>query len=141
MNKELLVRVPLGGVFLMAGLLKVRHTWTLAQDIYNYKLLPLEMIGFVAATLPWLEIVLGTALVVGFWIEASALAVGLLSLTLSFAVASVLWRHLDIRCGCFHGSATASIGHYILTLALAVISFWVLKRRLTSSEIISQETE
>ena len=76
-----------------AGLLKVRHTWVLAQDIYSYRLLPPELIGFIAASLPWLEIVLGSALTIGVWTEAATLMSALLSVILTFAVGSALWRH------------------------------------------------
>lgn len=64
-----------------------------AQDIYSYRLLPPELIGFIAASLPWLEIVLGSALIIGVWTEAATLMSALLSVILTFAVGSALWRH------------------------------------------------
>ena len=124
-HARLVTRLLLGGIFLVAGLLKVNHTWALAQDIYNYRLLSLETVGFVAAVLPWLEMILGASLVVGFWVESSALALGGLSLGLCLALASALWRHLDINCGCFHGVTTVSAGHLALSLTLGAMAAYL----------------
>jgi hypothetical protein len=119
-----LVSLVLGGTFLVAGLLKVAHTATFADEIYSYRLpfLPNGLIYPIAAVLPWLEVDLGAVMIVGFWRESCAILLGSLSLLWSGAVTWALWRHLNIHCGCYPGSGKVAAGHLFLNLVLVILA-------------------
>ena len=79
-----------------------------ARVIYRYQVLgpnatlPPQVPNLLAVTLPWIELVAGLLLIVGVWRREAALLCGLLLLTFIPAVASTLWRGIDIQnCGCF----------------------------------------
>jgi hypothetical protein len=54
--------------------------------------------------MPWLEMLLGITLVLGFWIEGGSFLAVVLFAVFSFALAFDLIRGLDISCGCFSAS-------------------------------------
>ncbi|HEV3032325.1 MAG TPA: MauE/DoxX family redox-associated membrane protein [Polyangia bacterium] len=98
----LVLRLGLGGLFVVAGALKLRAPVAFATEIANYQLLP-ALAPYVAAVLPVGELVIGSALVVAprAWRRAAALgALGLLA-TFTVAVGSAFFRRINIDCGCF----------------------------------------
>lgn len=100
-------RLVLGGLFFYAGAIKSQDPWGFAQAIYNYRILPGSLINPVALTLPWVEMVVGGALVLGLWLPgASLLACGMLTI-FTGALFLNLARGIDVDCGCF---STASSG-------------------------------
>lgn len=96
-----ILRTLVSGIFLSAGILKLKDADGTLIAVYQYKLLSWEAAGIVATFLPFLEITAGVAL----WIPRVRLGASLLSvcLTLVFmaALASALARNLDVSCGCF----------------------------------------
>ena len=98
----LVLRLGLGGLLIVAGVLKLRAPVAFATEIANYQLFP-AVAPYVAAVLPVLELVVGGALVVAprAWRRAAALgALGMLA-TFTVAVASAYFRRINIDCGCF----------------------------------------
>ena len=57
----LLARLVLGGVVLVAGLLKVGHLETSARSVRAYQLLPYDVAGYLGYGLPILEVAIGRA--------------------------------------------------------------------------------
>lgn len=118
-----ILRIALGLLFVAAGLTKILHVSDLAKIVSNYHLLPGAVADFVAVVLPWIELVVGTCLVVGFLPESGALLAGLLGLSFAAANSSALWRQLDISCGCFSANpAGARLGWAQLVLDLVVVA-------------------
>jgi putative oxidoreductase len=96
------LRLGLGGLFLVTGALKLRDPTAFATDIANYQLLP-QLAAQLAAVLPAVEIFAGATLIaapVG-WRRAAAVAVALMMAVFTAAAASALGRGIDISCGCF----------------------------------------
>lgn len=97
-------RLVLGGIFIWAGADKILHPAAFAQAINNYQILPGKTINLTALILPWVEVLLGTFLVLGVWLPGSVAVANVLLLvflgTLVFNVA----RGLDVHCGCFSSS-------------------------------------
>jgi uncharacterized membrane protein YphA (DoxX/SURF4 family) len=115
----LVLRLGLGGLFVVAGALKLRAPVAFATEIANYQLLP-ALAPYVAAVLPVGELVIGSALVVAprAWRRAAALgALGLLA-TFTVAVGSAFFRRINIDCGCFGTGGGPITG---LTLARNVV--------------------
>ncbi|HJV33906.1 MauE/DoxX family redox-associated membrane protein [Geomonas sp.] len=103
------VRIALGGIFIYAALVKIADPVGFAGSIAAYKILPYFASYLTAATLPFLELICGVLLVVGYRVKGGAVIIGLLNLVFIGALASAIARGLDIDCGCFkQGGAKTS---------------------------------
>lgn len=93
----MLIRVALGAYFIYSGFEKVGVPTDFLKNIRLYHMLPEDppfFLNAVAAVMPWLEIVCGTALVLGIGIRGAA--ANLLVMLLVFTPA-ILLRALAIR--------------------------------------------
>jgi putative oxidoreductase len=104
-----LVRIALGGLFIFAGATKASDPGTFAIEIQRYNLVPWLPGALAAAYLPWLEILVGTLLVLKKFERGALLLITCLLLVFTFALASATFRGLGIDCGCF-GKAFAATG-------------------------------
>jgi uncharacterized membrane protein YphA (DoxX/SURF4 family) len=102
----LLARLVLGGVVLVAGLLKVGHLETSARSVRAYQLLPYDVAGYLGYGLPILEIAVGVLLVLGLFTRFSAVVGGVLMVVFVAGIASAWVRGLSIDCGCFGKGGT-----------------------------------
>jgi putative oxidoreductase len=120
------LRLLAGGVFLVAGALKVLDPARFAADIDHFRLLPYFAVAPLALYLPWLEIICGLAMFVSA-LRRSALVL-LLALTVVFiaAITSAWMRGLDIRCGCFGAASTAPLAYdLVFDVILSGVLFWL----------------
>jgi uncharacterized membrane protein YphA (DoxX/SURF4 family) len=123
-----ILRLLAGGVFLVAGVLKVLDPAHFAADIDHFRLLPYFAVAPLALYLPWLEIVCGLAVFVGA-ARRSALVL-LLAMTVVFiaAITSAWMRGLDIRCGCFGAASTAPLAYdLVFDIVLGGVLFWLVR--------------
>ena len=97
-----------GGVFVYASLDKIWWPERFARIVYHYQiagpsdLLPPLAANLLAVTLPWVELLVGLALLVGLWRREAALLAAVLLVVFILAVGSTLVRGIDIEnCGCF----------------------------------------
>ncbi|HEX3368083.1 MAG TPA: MauE/DoxX family redox-associated membrane protein [Candidatus Cybelea sp.] len=97
----LILRLLLGGMLLVAGLLKVGHAANLAASIAGFRLLPAAVAGPLALALPFIEILLGAYLVAGLFTRVTAWVVAAQFFIYAAAVASAVLRNLPANCGCF----------------------------------------
>jgi uncharacterized membrane protein YphA (DoxX/SURF4 family) len=97
----LILRVVLAGFFLAAGIQKLFLPQQTLAAVYSYGLpLPDFLAVAVAVALPWMEILLGAALLFGVW-SGVTLAWTLLLLVLFLGLTTQAWaRNLAIDCGC-----------------------------------------
>ncbi|MGB6930228.1 MAG: MauE/DoxX family redox-associated membrane protein [Syntrophobacteria bacterium] len=130
----LVLRMVLGCVFIYASLDKIRHPDLFAEAVYNYQLLPEVAVNLVAICLPWLELLSGSLLVLGLWMQGSILILSGLMVVFIGALGINLARGLDVHCGCFITQSTDPIT--ILTLfrdslflLLAFYLFWLYQIR------------
>ncbi|HLS40195.1 MAG TPA: MauE/DoxX family redox-associated membrane protein [Ornithinicoccus sp.] len=98
---DLVARVALGGMLLVAGLLKVGDLTGSVQSVIAYELFPYEVSRLIGTALPVVEIALGVLLLLGLLTRPVALVGGLLMLAFIAGVASAWARGLSIDCGCF----------------------------------------
>ena len=66
---SLLCRLILAIIFFYAGIGKITDPGEFAVAIYNYQLLPDIAVNALAVILPWLEIIISTCLVIGFYLR------------------------------------------------------------------------
>lgn len=139
----IIVRIALGTAFVYASWDKILHPAQFAQAVANYQLLPQILVNPVAWILPWLELVCGVCLLIGWSRRGSALIISILMLVFITALAISLVRGLDIQCGCFSLTTQTSMPLYldilrdVLLLAMA-IAILVRRRR---TNIISMDAD
>ena len=94
-------QIALGVFFVVAALPKIADPPFFAHMINNYRLLPGPLVNPAALTLPWMELLMGVALVCGIWRRTAAWLVGALLLVFIVAISVNLLRGNAIDCGCF----------------------------------------
>jgi uncharacterized membrane protein YphA (DoxX/SURF4 family) len=95
------VEIALGLFFVVAALPKLVDPPSFAHMVYNYRLVPGALVNLMALAMPWLEVLLGLALILGIWTRTSAGLVGALLLVFILAISVNLARGNAIDCGCF----------------------------------------
>ncbi len=125
---RLILAVLVGAIFVYAGVLKARDPMRFASDISNYALTPWSLGVRVAFYLPWLEIIVGLALIF------QRLLAGALLLTMALIavfIGATIWARahgIDVTCGCF-GTASSNLTltwHLVLNgcILAALIVLW-----------------
>lgn len=100
----LVVRLLLGGLFVLAASLKLAHPQDFANSVLAFKVFPpaADHLNYlVTFVVPWTEMLCGVLLIVGLWARSAALVLALLLGVFLGGIISVLWRKLDVSCGCF----------------------------------------
>lgn len=97
----LLGRIFIATVFIYAGAEKISDPAGFSQSIYNYRLIPNEIVNLLAISLPWIELISGILLFFGISVRENSAIIGTLLLVFIIAVAISMLRGLDIDCGCF----------------------------------------
>lgn len=117
----LFARLILGGVFVYASFDKILHPAAFAKAVYNYQILPDGLINLTAIILPWLELVLGSFLIIGLWLPGTAVICNLLLLTFTGALLFNMARELDIGCGCFSTTAESAINLWTVLRDISIL--------------------
>ncbi len=99
----LLARLVTGGVWIVAGALKITDPAASINAVRAYQLLPSSVAETVGLTLPAVEIVVGLALVLGVLTRGAGAVSALLFVAFIVGIASVWARGIEIDCGCFGG--------------------------------------
>jgi putative oxidoreductase len=103
----LAARLYLGAVFVLACWHKVVEPGAFAIDIATYQILPLALVNPMAIVLPWVELVAGVLLIVGFRTRAAALLVAGMMAVFTAAIAIAVSKGIDMSCGCFASQGAA----------------------------------
>ena len=134
------LRFILGGVFACAGASKLTGLATFADSIESFRLLPSQLIGPLAFTLPVFELVTGLMLVFNRRSHAAALATILMTSVFAMALAQATARGLVVDCGCF-GSGTptawnewAALARDVALMSIAWGLYHALPRQSASPE-------
>jgi uncharacterized membrane protein YphA (DoxX/SURF4 family) len=97
----LLARIVVGTFLLVAGIAKWRRgTRSFARAIRGYRLMPADLPDGVARVLPWAEMAIGAALLVGAVQSTAAFCAAALLTLFATAMASTLARGFAPECGC-----------------------------------------
>lgn len=105
------VQILLGLFFIVSALPKIVDPPAFSQMIYNYRLVPTDfggvnLVNLMGLGLPWLELLLGIALVFGIWRRTAVIFVGALLVVFIVAISINLGRGNAIDCGCFDPAGT-----------------------------------
>ena len=121
----LVARCFLGSVFLVAGLPKIFDLKAFSASVAAYQLLPPYLVYPVGASLPWFEVLVGLALILGLRSRLASLLLGTLSLFFAAGIVRVINAGLDIDCGCFAVPMKASWGHVLFNLICVALAGWL----------------
>lgn len=100
-NLSALLGYLLASVFILSSMEKIVFPALFARIVYNYHILPGRLINLAALYLPWLELVVGLALISRYFRRVGIILSTLLISIFSLAVLSTLWRGINLNCGCF----------------------------------------
>jgi uncharacterized membrane protein YphA (DoxX/SURF4 family) len=134
------LRLVVGGAFIVAGTVKILNPLQFAHDVENFRLLPHALTHVVAVLLPSIELVAGSLVLAGVWMRSALiLLLGMLGVFL-MAVSSALLRGLNIECGCFGTVGGRHIGWVTLAIDLgltsaAVMLLWMGGRQMSGRRV------
>jgi uncharacterized membrane protein YphA (DoxX/SURF4 family) len=97
----LVARIAVGGIFLVAGVLKIGHAADFASQIAGFQLLPVPLVAPLALLLPFLELMVGLYLVAGLFTAFAAWFAALEMTVFAGAIGSAVVRGIHTSCGCF----------------------------------------
>lgn len=106
----LAARLILGGVLLIAGLLKIGSLEQSVLAVRGYQLFDLTWQRIIGYALPVVEIIGGVALIIGLFTRLAGAAGAALMLAFVAGIASAWARGLSLDCGCFGGGGTVDPG-------------------------------
>jgi uncharacterized membrane protein YphA (DoxX/SURF4 family) len=131
----LTARVLLGSWFLYSGGLKIFVSGLdrFTRDIANYQLVSAPLDAVAAYTVPWVEVVAGLCLMLGFLRRGAILGIAGLVVVFSVSVGWAWSQGLDISCGCHGGDAPIrywnKVAEFIGYFAVLGGLWWVELRR------------
>ncbi len=109
MNRRLghACRFVLGGIFVIAGGMKLAHPTVFFADLLGFGVpFPEMFLRWVAVGLPWFEVLTGAGLLLNFWPETIRPLVALVCLSFVLMLGQAVVRGLDLNCGCFGAGAS-----------------------------------
>ena len=138
-------RLVTGGVWIVAGALKITEPDASIAAVRAYQLLPSGLAKAVGLALPAVEVVVGVALVLGVFTRFVAIVSALLFVAFIVGIASVWARGIEIDCGCFGGGgakqgATSDypweIARDVALLAASLLVAFVRRPRLAVDSVL-----
>jgi len=121
-------RGALAVVFAYAGILKMQDPASFASAIAHFKILPAELVSFVALGLPPFEILSAVLLAVGPWKRLGAFNILALCLVFLVALVSAAARGIELNCSCFGVARGEPVGvaiaRDVVLLAVALVLYW-----------------
>jgi len=101
----IVARLLVGGVWVVAGLLKLPDPAESVRAVRAYQLLPESAVPLVGHGLPVLEILVGSCLLLGILTRPAAAVSTVMLAAFVVGISSAWARGLQIDCGCFGGGA------------------------------------
>jgi len=133
---DLVARVYLGGVFILAAWGKILDPYAFAVSIASYQMLPTELINIMAIFLPPLELVTGVLLILGVGTRMQVILINGMMVMFIVAISAALYRNLDMgSCGCFASEeaaeemSMATVWRDVWWLLIGMFIFFVNRRR------------
>ncbi|MCW2739420.1 MauE/DoxX family redox-associated membrane protein [Nocardioides sp.] len=130
----LVARLVTGGVWIVAGALKLPYPADSVRAVRAYDLLPEAVVPAVGHLLPVVEVVIGLCLVLGVMVRGTSVVSAVLFVAFIIGISSAWARGLSIDCGCFGGggeipdAAAKYPGEIARDVGLLGLSLWLAVR-------------
>jgi uncharacterized membrane protein YphA (DoxX/SURF4 family) len=118
---QLLLRLVLGGLLVLAGVTKLTDRLAFRQAVAEYQVLPAALERPFAMALPYIEVVLGALLLLGLGTTAVAALAAPLFASFGIAIGINLARGRSFNCHCFGSVQSDPIGWGALLRSLALV--------------------
>jgi uncharacterized membrane protein YphA (DoxX/SURF4 family) len=129
-------RIVIGVILIYAGVNKLSNPNEFASAIDNYHLLPFGSENLVAIIMPWIEILAGIGLILGIYVNGSALIALVMFGIFIIAIASALVRGYNIECGCgIKAGDMVGIDKILENTVYFALAWLILKRKSRALEI------
>jgi len=112
-----------GGLFIYSSIPKIIDPIGFAMSIENYRILPVFLIIPTAYFLSYIMLLIGIALVIGFFPRITLILAQCLLIIFIIALFSTIIRGIDIECGCFKGAKLKAKAVFVFDLVLLCLSF------------------
>lgn len=124
---QFILRLAIGGLFVVAGAMKLWEPALFAKDLANFRLVPDNLVNLVAITVPWIEVLAGGLLVLGACQKPSALLITTMLVIFLVFIGQAVYRHLNINCGCFGTLEASKVGWTALAKdgVLLLVAAWL----------------
>lgn len=138
------VRLGLAAVWLFSGTIKALDPTETYVAVRAYDVLPKAGVEVVAAILPWLEIVFGLLLLIGYGTRLVAILSAALLLAFIAGVSQAWARGLSIDCGCFGGGGavdpdkTTYVQELLRDAGFLLLAAWLIVRPRTAVALDSR---
>lgn len=145
----LALRLVVGGVWIVAGAVKLPDPAQSVAAVRAYQVLPSDLVTPVGQLLPILEVVIGLLLVLGLLTRAAAIASAVLFVVFLAGIVSVWVRGINIDCGCFGGGGANpdaasqypwEIARDAALLAASLFLAWLPSSRLALDNLLFRRT-
>lgn len=145
----LALRLVVGGVWIVAGAVKLPDPAQSVAAVRAYQVLPSDLVTPVGQLLPILEVVIGLLLVLGLLTRAAAIASAVLFVVFIAGIVSVWVRGINIDCGCFGGGGANpdaasqypwEIARDAALLAASLFLAWLPSSRLALDNLLFRRT-
>ncbi|NDC83430.1 hypothetical protein EB093_07210 [bacterium] len=95
------IQIGLGALFIYAGVTKLLDPLRFEASILGYQIIPLWLVGPIRTVMPWIEIILGLSLVMGWRPQLTSGALATLLIIFTILVVFAIANGWIVDCGCF----------------------------------------
>lgn len=113
----------LGFTFIYASFHKILSPADFAKIVYGYALFPHVFINLIAIIIPFLELVAGLALILGFYPRSAAITINILLLAFMAALTINIIRGHEFDCGCFSADQNGNSSSSKMTVLRDIFYF------------------
>lgn len=104
-----ILRMLVAALFIYAAVIKIDDPTNFAKDIRNYEVFSETITNVMAYTVPWIEFVAATLLVIGIWRLEARVIIGGMLVAFTVLKVYVLTQGHELDCGCFGDTLLAKI--------------------------------
>jgi thiol-disulfide isomerase/thioredoxin len=95
------LRMVLGAVFIVAAVAKIQDIAKFVSTVVSYGILPVSLAHLYGNVIPWVELFIGCALILGVLVRFAAALLAPLVISFIIAGSSALQHTIGVNCGCF----------------------------------------
>ena len=107
LNLPIIFRIILGIIFIYASYDKILDPAGFSKNIHNFHVTPIAIENIMALVLPWIELIIGTFLIFGLFLDGTINITIALLILFIIVLSQAVFRGIDIHCGCFKTEADA----------------------------------